>query len=91
MQTSVINTSKGEHKSDEFLKINPQGTVPAVTDDDFVMNESRAIMCYLVSAKSPNNSLYPTDDLKARFIIDQRLFYDASTLMPALAGAIVRF
>lgn len=73
------------------MKINPQGTVPAVIDDDFVMNESRAIMCYLVNAKRPESSLYPLEDLKARFIIDQRLFYDASTLMPALAGAIVKF
>ncbi|KAL7039982.1 hypothetical protein ACKWTF_000197 [Chironomus riparius] len=79
----------GENKSDEFLKINPQGTVPVVVDDDFAMNESRAICCYLVNAKSPDNSLYPTDDIKARYIIDQRLFYDASTFTSALTGALV--
>ena len=79
----------GENKSDEFLKINPQGTVPVVVDDDFAMNESRAICCYLVNAKSPDNSLYPTDDIKARYIIDQRLFYDSSTFTGALMGALV--
>jgi glutathione S-transferase len=79
----------GENKSEEFLKMNPQGTVPVVVDDDFVMNESRAICAYLVNAKSPNHSLYPMDDPKLRFIIDQRLFYDASTLMPAMSEAIV--
>jgi glutathione S-transferase len=81
--------ASGEHKSEDYLKINPQGTVPAVTDDEFVMNESRAIMCYLVNAKTPNNCLYPSDDPKARFIIDHRLFYDASTFMPACSAALV--
>lgn len=89
-QTKIINTSNGDHKSEEYLKINPQGTVPAVTDDDFLMTESRAIMGYLVDAKSPNNSLYPSEDLKARFIIDHRLYYDASTFSPVLLAAIVR-
>lgn len=72
------------------MKINPQGTVPALTDDDFLMTESRAIMTYLVDAKDPNNSLYPSEDLKARFIIDHRLYYDASTFSPTLYAAIVR-
>ena len=72
------------------MKINPQGTIPAVMDDDFLMTESRAIMTYLVDAKSPNNSLYPSEDLKARFIIDHRLYYDASTFYPTLLAAIVR-
>lgn len=79
----------GENKSDEFLKINPQGTIPVLVDDEFVMNESRAICCYLVNAKSPDSSLYPTDDIKARYIIDQRLYYDASSFFGALMGALV--
>lgn len=77
-----------EHKSEEYLKINPKGTVPAVVDGDFVMNESRAIMCYLVNALSPNHSLYP-EDAKARFIIDHRLYFDASTFTPVCGAAIV--
>jgi glutathione S-transferase len=89
-QSKVLNMAAGEHKSEDYLKINPKGTVPAVSDDDFVMNESRAIMCYLVNAKSPNNYLYPSDDPKARFIIDHRLYYDASTFMPACSAALVR-
>lgn len=58
-------------------------------DDDFVMTESRAICGYLVDAKSPNNTLYPLDDVRARFIIDHRLYYDATTFTPALIAAIV--
>lgn len=79
----------GEHKTEDFLKLNPQGTIPVVVDDGFVMNESRAILMYLVNEKAPNHSLYPSDDPKLRFVIDQRLFYDACTFMPALFEAIV--
>lgn len=60
-----------------------------MVDDDFPMNESRAICCYLADAKAPGNTLYPADDPKARYIIDQRLFYDASTWGPAVVAAIV--
>lgn len=54
------------------------------------MNESRAIMCYLVNANSTNHTLYP-DDPKARFIVDHRMYFDASTFMPALGAALVSF
>lgn len=89
MQSKVINVASGENKSEEYLNINPQGTVPTLVDDDFVMTESRAIMGYLVNSKSPNHSLYPSEDVKARFIIDHRLYYDASTFMPACGAALV--
>jgi glutathione S-transferase len=79
----------GDHKTDEFTKLNPQHSVPVVVDEDgFVMSESRAIQAYLVDAKSPGSSLYPSDP-KARFIIDQRLFYDAATFSPRLIDAVV--
>lgn len=67
----------GDHKTEDFGKINPQRKVPAVDDDGFLLNESRAIICYLVDSKSPDNSLYPTD-VKLRYVIDQRLYFDAT-------------
>lgn len=78
----------GEHKTEEFKKLNPQQLLPALDDDGFVMSESRAIMGYLVDSKSPDNSLYPSDP-KARFIIDHRLYYDATVFTKRLLDAIV--
>lgn len=43
-----------EHKSPEFLKLNPNGKVPVLVDDDFVIWESTAINHYLCEKYGPN-------------------------------------
>jgi glutathione S-transferase len=78
----------GDHKTEEYGKLNPQRTIPVVDDDGFVMTESRAIAAYLATTKSSDNSLYPTDP-KARFIVDHRLYYDATVFTQRLTNAIV--
>jgi glutathione S-transferase len=40
---------KGELKSDEMLKINPWGQMPSMTDGDFKLAESNAILRYLAN------------------------------------------
>lgn len=88
-QIKIINLAAGDHKREDFLKLNPLGTVPTVVDDDgFVMSESRAIASYLVDSKSPGHSLYPSDT-KARFLVDQRLYYDATVFTKRLIDAVV--
>ena len=46
-QSKLLEFSKGEHKSPEYLKLNPRGKVPTLKDGDFVVYESLAIMTYL--------------------------------------------
>lgn len=38
---------KGEHKSPPFLKLNPLGQVPVLTDGDVVIRDAQAILVYL--------------------------------------------
>ena len=79
-----------EHKADWYLNINPAGQVPFLTDDDFKMPESRAIMCYLIdqySDKSKHDFLYPADP-KARAKVDSLLFWSMS-YHTAMAQAVV--
>lgn len=63
-----LDLTKGEHKSENYLSINPIGKVPALEDEGFCLYESNAICRYL--ADKNNSPLYPKD-LQQRAIVDQ--------------------
>ena len=42
-----IALNKGEHKTEEFLKLNPLGQVPVLRDGDVVIRDAQAILVYL--------------------------------------------
>lgn len=46
-ESKLLEFSKGEHKSAEYLKLNPRGKVPTLKDGNFAIHESLAIMAYL--------------------------------------------
>nr|AVR54961.1 glutathione-s-transferase epsilon class 9 [Sitophilus oryzae] len=85
-----INFQAGEHLSNEFLKKNPQHTIPVLEDDDgFVVPDSHAINGYLVAKYGKDDSLYPKEDYKLKATIDHRLHFDSSILF-SRASAISR-
>ena len=49
-----------EHKSTEFLRINPLGQLPVLTDDELSLADSNAILAYLACKYDPSQSWYPT-------------------------------
>ena len=53
-----IDMAKGETRTPDFLRINPNGHIPAIDDDGFILWESMAINLYLAKKYSPA-SLYP--------------------------------
>ncbi|WP_372718819.1 glutathione S-transferase family protein [Immundisolibacter sp.] len=53
------NQGAGESRTPEFLKINPNGHVPALQDGDFILWESMAIAMYL-ARKYGQGSLWPS-------------------------------
>jgi glutathione S-transferase len=67
-----IDLRKQEQKTPEYLKLNPYGKVPVLTDDATVLYESCIINEYL-DEKYPNPPLMPKDSgkkAKARILID---------------------
>ena len=58
-EARVLQASKGDQKSPEFLKLNPHGQVPVLEDGDTVMFETLAILAYL-DKKYPEPSLFGT-------------------------------
>jgi len=80
--TTVIRFMRGEHRSPEFLKINPKGKVPALLIDGNVLTENVAIITYL-NARFPDAGILPeatTTLEKVRLIED--LCFCAATLHP---------
>jgi glutathione S-transferase len=59
-QPITVNLLKGEHRSPQFLAINPAGKVPVLVDGDRTITESVAIALYL-GEKYPDRQLMPTD------------------------------
>ncbi|XP_039747273.1 glutathione S-transferase 1-like [Pararge aegeria] len=76
---------KREHKSAEFKKINPMGTIPVLQDDDFIVSESHAIMKYLLNkyGGALQEKLYPSEP-RQQAKVDQCLFFEAGVLFPRL-------
>ncbi|KAI9094122.1 glutathione S-transferase [Phlyctochytrium arcticum] len=63
-KTVKIDFSKQEQKQESFLKINPNGRIPAIVDHkrgDFPVFESGAILLYLAEHYDPKHILLPQD------------------------------
>ncbi|CAB3221424.1 unnamed protein product [Arctia plantaginis] len=79
LDLKTVDFVKLEHKSPEYTKLNPLGTIPVLVDGDFVLSDSHAIMIYLLSKYGGDKSeaLYPSDP-HMRAAVNQILFFDAS-------------
>nr|XP_017014772.2 glutathione S-transferase 1-like [Drosophila takahashii] len=85
-----VNLQKGEHLQEDFLKKNPQHTVPVLEDNGTFLWDSHAISAYLVDKYAKSDELYPKDLVK-RAIINQRLIFDASVTFASLANVVGPF
>jgi len=82
-QLSKLDLMKGEQKNPEYLQLNPNGKVPTLVDDGFVLWESNAILLYLAE-KFPAAKFLPTDGHdRARMF--QWLLFEQTTFRPPVS------
>ncbi|XP_015172927.1 PREDICTED: glutathione S-transferase 1-like [Polistes dominula] len=83
-----INLISGEQRMQEYLQMNPQGTVPLLQDKDYCLWDSHAISGYLVDEYGKSDMLYPKDSRK-RALVDQRLHFDTGILYPEFRNIVL--
>ncbi|QLC72254.1 glutathione S-transferase N-terminal domain-containing protein [Pseudomonas sp. LPB0260] len=86
----TLSFDKREQKAPEFLKINPNGRIPAIVDrgnDDFAVFESGAILVYLAER---SGQLLP-QDAKGRSVVLQWLMFQMGGIGPMQGQANVFF
>jgi glutathione S-transferase len=79
----------GNTTTPEYLGHNPNGAIPLIDDDGFMLWESNVIVRYLC-AKHSRNTLYP-DELHARFNAERWMDWQQAHLNPAGRDAFVQW
>jgi glutathione S-transferase len=74
-----LNLTAQEHKTPEYLAINPNGTVPALVDEGLKLFESSAICQYLAD-KFPQKALAPSVGTPERGLYYQWMHYAMTSL-----------
>jgi glutathione S-transferase len=75
----------GGNDTPEYLAMNPNGLVPVIDDDGFVLYESNAIVRYL-GAKAGSGSIWPADP-RHRADVDRWMEWQSTAFTPAMWGA----
>jgi glutathione S-transferase len=78
-----LDLMKGEQKNPEYLRLNPNGKVPTLVHDDFVLWESNAILLYLAEQFPAAQLLPPGAHDRAR--VFQWLLFEQTTFRPPLS------
>ena len=82
-----LDMSKKEHKSPEYLALNPNGKVPCLVDGDVTIWESMAIDTYLAEKYQPDLlGLTP----EARGLVQQWSYWAILEPQPALVSALIQ-
>jgi glutathione S-transferase len=78
----------GGNRTPEYLRMNPNGKIPVIDDDGFVLWESNAIVRYL-AAKHRAQTLWPAD-LRQRADADRWMDWQATEVTPAMRNAFMQ-
>ena len=86
-EVRVIDFASGEQKADWYVKLNPNGRIPTLDDDGFVVFESGAILLYLAE----KTGKFLPRDVHDRSRVIQWLMFQMSGIGPMMGQANVFF
>ncbi|HEY1269827.1 MAG TPA: glutathione S-transferase family protein [Candidatus Binatia bacterium] len=88
-ELAPIDFAKGEHKSPEYLQINPAGKLPALVDGETNVFETAAICLYLAE-KFPASNLAPkiNDPRRGRYL--SLMVYSTAQVEPSLGDKVLK-
>ena len=86
-EVRVIDFAAQEQKADWYVKLNPNGRIPTLDDDGFVMFESGAILIYLAE----KTGKFLPRDVHGRSRVLQWLMFQMSGIGPMMGQANVFF
>ena len=86
-EVRVIDFATKEQKADWYVKLNPNGRIPALDDDGFIMFESGAILIYLAE----KTGRFLPRDVHGRSRVLQWLMFQMSGVGPMMGQANVFF
>ncbi len=82
-QLRLVDRNRNEHKSADFLKLNPNGLLPVLCDGDLVLHETAAILLHLADTH-PAAGLVPALGTQERALTYKWLMWLTNTLQPSL-------
>jgi glutathione S-transferase len=88
-EIAPIDFTRGEHKTREFLKINPAGKLPALVDGEAKLFENAAICLYLAD-EFPSVRLSPAIGTRERARYLSLMVYSTSQLEPAMGDHLMQ-
>ncbi|KAI4319703.1 hypothetical protein MLD38_033272 [Melastoma candidum] len=88
-ETVPVDLFKGEHKSPEYLKLQPFGSVPVVIDGDYTLYESRAIIRYYAEKYRHQGTELLGQTIEERGLVEQWLEVEGQSYHPPLYQLVI--
>ncbi|MGH1343902.1 MAG: glutathione S-transferase family protein [Nannocystales bacterium] len=85
-EDELLEFSKKQHKTPEYLALSPRGKVPALVDGETVVTESLAILTY-IDRKVPNPPLFGETAAETARIAQR--FYEHESYVGKVAGEVM--
>lgn len=79
-QAKIVRIREGEHRTSEYLQINPWGKIPALHVDGEVLTEAHAILSYIGDSAPAEKNLLPRDNPLSRARAHEWMNFLSSTV-----------